>query len=70
MQSLSRTHFYPLNLVLEKFALESGARQSKFILLAMDRGGLPLSDTLITPSRICVEYLPTYSPELQPAERL
>ncbi|WP_445240191.1 transposase [Microcoleus vaginatus] len=40
------------------------------ILLVMDRAGWHISERLVIPSGICVEYLPAYSPELQPAERL
>jgi transposase len=36
----------------------------------MDRAGWPMSERLVIPSGIYVEYLPAYSPELQPAERL
>ena len=36
----------------------------------MDRAGWPRSERLVIPSGIYVEYLPAYSPELQPAERL
>lgn len=59
-----------LILVLEKFALQTGAGASKIILLVMDRAGWHISERLVIPSGICVEYLPAYSPGLQPAERL
>jgi transposase len=59
-----------LSLVLENFALQIGAGPSKIILLVMDRAGWHISERLVIPSGICVEYLPAYSPELQPAERL
>jgi hypothetical protein len=36
----------------------------------MDRAGWHRSERLVIPSGIYVEYLPAYSPELQPAERL
>jgi transposase len=36
----------------------------------MDRAGWHISERLVIPSEICVEYLPAYSPELQAAERL
>ncbi len=44
--------------------------KSKIILLVMDRAGWHRSERVILPSGIYVEYLPPYSPELQPAERL
>ena len=59
-----------LNLVWEKFACATGAGLSKIILLVMDRAGWHISERLVIPSGICVEYLPAYSPELQAAERL
>jgi transposase len=40
------------------------------LVLVMDRAGWHMSQRLVIPSGICVEYLPAYSPELQPAERL
>ncbi len=46
------------------------AGKSKIILLVMDRAGWHRSDKVVLPSGIYVEYLPPYSPELQPAERL
>jgi transposase len=46
------------------------AGQSKTILLVMDRAGWHISERLVIPSGMYVEYLPAYSPELQPAERL
>jgi len=59
-----------LSLVLENFALQTGAGPSKIILLVMDRAGWHISERLVIPSGICVEYLPAYSPEQQRAERL
>jgi transposase len=51
-------------------AEQTVAGQSKIILLVMDRAGWHRSDRVVLPSGIYVEYLPPYSPELQPAERL
>ncbi len=67
---IPRVNIEWLNLVLENFACASGAGQSKTILLVMDRAGWHVSARVVTPSEIYVEYLPAYSPELQPAERL
>jgi hypothetical protein len=52
-----------LNLVLEQFALQTGAGQSKTILLVMDRAGWHISERVVVPSGIHVEYLPPYYPE-------
>jgi transposase len=46
------------------------AGKPKIILLVMDRAGWHRSERVVLPSGIYVEYLPPYSPELQPAERL
>lgn len=67
-----------MNLVLETFATEAGANENKIILLVQDRAGWrhevsPLghrSQKVNFPPGIETEFLPAYSPELQPAERL
>jgi transposase len=40
------------------------------ILLVMDQAGWHKSNLLIIPENITIEYLPPYSPELNPVERL
>jgi len=55
---------------LRKFCPCNRSRKSKTILLVMDRAGWPMSERLVISSGIYVEYLPAYSLELQPAERL
>ena len=67
---ISRFNFEWLSLVLENFALQTGAGLSKTIFLVMDRAGWHRSKLLVIPSGMYIEYLPAYSPELQPAERL
>ena len=67
---IPRVNIEWLNLVLENFALQSGAGQSKTILLVMDRAGWHVSDRVVIASGIYVEYLLAYSPEQQWAERL
>ena len=67
---IPRVNIEWLNLVLEQFAFQTGAGTSKNILLVMDRAGWHTGDKVVLPSGIYVEYLPAYSPELQPAERL
>jgi len=59
-----------LNVVLDNFAQEVGAGEEKVILLVMDRAGWHCSDKVKLPPGIIIEFLPPYSPELQPAERL
>lgn len=59
-----------MNVVLETFATEAGAGQDKIILLVQDRAGWHRSKKANLPSAIKTEFLPAYSLELQPAERL
>jgi transposase len=56
--------------VLALFAREVGAGAERQILLVLDGAGWHKSATLILPEGIQVLFLPAYSPELQPAERL
>jgi transposase len=58
------------NLVLKTFAAEVGAAEPKIILLVQDRAGWHTSPKVELPAGIIKEFLPPYSPELQPAERL
>ena len=57
-----------------KFGLSNICSRSKFwskkILLVEDNAGWHRSKSLKVPPGIEIEYLPAYSPELQPAERL
>ena len=67
---IPRVNINWLNVVLDNFAQEVGAGEEKVILLVMDRAGWHCSDKVKLPPGIIVEFLPPYSPELQPAERL
>jgi hypothetical protein len=58
------------NRVLTDFAQEYGIGENKRILLVVDQAGWHTSHNLILPEGIDLIYLPAYSPELQPAERL
>jgi DDE superfamily endonuclease len=58
------------NRVLADFAGEYGLGTDKRILLAVDQAGWHKSNDLKLPAGIDLIYLPAYSPELQPAERL
>ena len=55
-------------IVLKEFAKSAGASQSKGILLVLDQAGWHSKKDL--PMGIELAFLPSYSPELQPAERL
>ena len=56
--------------VLADFACAVGAGVQKRILLVLDGAGWHRSSKLEIPEGIALEFLPAYSPELQPAERL
>jgi transposase len=57
-------------MALREFAQEVGAGEDKRILLVVDRAGWHTSGEVALPEGIHLEFLPTGSPELQPAERL
>jgi DDE superfamily endonuclease len=56
--------------VLAAFARAVGAGGDKLVVLALDRAGWHVSDRLVVPDGVVLEFLPPYTPELQPAERL
>jgi transposase len=57
-------------IALRHFAQAVGAGKSKRILLVLDRAGWHTSSDLEVPEGIDLLFLPPYSPELQPCERL
>lgn len=57
-------------IALDEFAQTVGAGQGKQILLVLDGAGWHVSAQLQVPPGIHLHFLPPYSPELQPAERL
>jgi hypothetical protein len=59
-----------LSEVLAAFAREVGAGPGKRVLLVLDGAGWHVADDLVVPDGVELEFLPPYSPELQPAERL
>ncbi len=58
------------SLVLAHFAREVGTGEHKRILLVLDRAGYHTGKEVVVPDGVEPEFLPAYSPELQPAERL
>jgi len=56
--------------VLADFAQHFGVGKNKRIVLAMDQAGWHTSDLVVIPEGIHLEFMPSHSPELQPAERL
>ena len=59
-----------LNVVYQQFAQDAGISSQKRVLLVEDNAGWHRSKKVEVPEGIIVEFLPPYSPELQPAERL
>jgi transposase len=64
---ISKTFFEAL---LAAFARETGAGRERTIVLVLDNAGWHGPARLAVPDGIKLVYLPPYSPELQPAERL
>lgn len=58
------------NQVLADFAQEFGGCANKRILLAVDQAGWHTTKDLEIPEGLQIIFLPSHSPELQPAERL
>jgi transposase len=56
--------------VLATFAQAVGAGEDKLVILVLDNAGWHKSDKLVVPDGIELTFLPPYTPELQPAERL
>ena len=57
-------------IALEQFAQAVGAGPDRRIILVLDRAGWHSSQMLRVPDGIHLVFLPPYSPELQPCERL
>ena len=58
------------SLALEEFAREVGAGEDKHVVLVVDQAGWHTAGEVLLPEGIHLEFLPSGSPELQPAERL
>ncbi len=58
------------SMALWEFAKEVGAGENKRVLLVVDRAGWHTGGRVEVPEGIHLEFLPSGSPELQPAERL
>jgi len=58
------------NLVLAQLATALGLNQHKRLILILDGAGWHRSKQVVVPPGIDLIFLPAYSPELQPAERL
>jgi DDE superfamily endonuclease len=58
------------SVALALFAAQVGAGPHKRVLLVLDQAGYHTSQAVVVPEGIHLEWLPSSSPELQPAERL
>ena len=58
------------NRVLTDLAREFDLNQNKRILLVLEQAGWHTTNKLVLPEGIDLFFLPSHSPELQPAERL
>jgi transposase len=67
MPTVNTTAF---SLALAAFAQDQGAGPTKQILLVLDQAGWHTSTGLQIPEGLHLLFLPSHSPELQPAERL
>lgn len=67
---LPRVNIAWFNAALAEFARTLGASATHRIVLLLDNAGWHRSSNVIVPDGIHLLFLPPYSPELQPAERL
>lgn len=67
---LPKVNITLFNRVLADFAREFGLGKTKQIILTIDQAGWHTSEQVIVPEGIHLEFIPSYSPELQPAERM
>lgn len=66
----SRVNIELWQAVLDAFAAALGAGRDKTVILVLDNAGWHTSPRIKVPAGIRLCFLPSYSPELQPAERL
>jgi len=67
---IPRVNHQWLSLVYQSFAKDVGLSAEKIVLLVQDNARWHRSEKLEVPDGIMLDFLPAYSPELQPAERL
>jgi transposase len=59
-----------MSVALAAFAHDEGIDANHRAVLVVDQAGWHISDELVLPEGVHLVFLPSYSPELQPAERL
>lgn len=67
---LPRVNRELFSLALEHFARAVGAGPARQMIVALELAGWHIAGDVRVPQGIHLEFLPSYSPELQPAERL
>jgi transposase len=67
---LPRANTEVFSIALSRFAQEVGAGENKRIVLVLDQAGYHTGREAGVPEGVHLEFLPSNSPELQPAERL
>jgi transposase len=67
---LPRVNITLFNQVLADFAREFGVSKDKHIILVIDQAGWHTSEQVKVPEGLHLEFMPSHSPELQPAERM
>jgi hypothetical protein len=58
-----------LSAVLAAFAQAVGAGRDKLVVLVLDQAGWHVSDRLVVPDGVVLEFLPSYTPELVEQQR-
>jgi transposase len=58
------------NVAFAEFARDTGTGATKQVVLVLDQAGWHRSGKVVRPAGVELAFLPPYSPELQPAERL
>ncbi|MDZ8186634.1 MAG: IS630 family transposase [Nostoc sp. ChiSLP02] len=67
---LPKVNIELFNQVLADFAREFAVGKDKHIILTIDQAGWHTSEQVKIPFGLHLEFIPSHSPELQPAERL
>jgi transposase len=67
---LPRVNITLFNQVLADFAKEFGVSKDKHIILVIDQAGWHTTEQVKVPEGLHLEFMPSHSPELQPAERM
>jgi DDE superfamily endonuclease len=67
---LPRVTTEAMSVALAAFAHDEGIDTDHHAVLVVDQAGWHISDDLVLPAGVHLAFLPSYSPELQPAERL